>query len=339
MCAAYLAMLPRQLVGLLLATSVAAFGALTGCAAQTADDGEEEPLQGSGDGDGNDEIVSERQLNGNELPDKTISLTFDDGPGPRTKELADYLGAEGVPATFFINGKNVPGRQQTIDAIIGRGHLLANHTQNHLQLTRLSADKVVKEVADTDAFIVAAQPNKPSVIRAPFGAWTGNTSRAINASSMKKYVGSVFWDVGGALTATAAADWDCWGKGVTVDRCGELYLKEIRAKKRGIVLMHDVHGKTIDMMKAILPTLKAEGYKFAPLLDVPSVKRALGAAAIPGNATDDGCSSATLGRVVPENTCVQSRSDQKWYVCVDKEWASASGPADAKCTGAKHPLP
>ena len=94
---------------------------------------------------------------------------------------------------------------------------------------------------------------------------------------MKKYVGSVFWDVGGELTSHSAADWDCWGKGVSVQRCGELYLQEIRAKKHGIVLMHDVHGKTVDMMKQILPTLKAEGYKFAALTDVPSVKRAIGA--------------------------------------------------------------
>ena len=79
------------------------------------------------------------------MPDKTISLTFDDGPGPRTAELAEYLAAEGVHGTFFINGKNVPGRQGAVDTIVGRGHLLANHTQNHLQLTKLSGDKVVKE--------------------------------------------------------------------------------------------------------------------------------------------------------------------------------------------------
>src|SRR5690242_6866205 len=98
-------MLARHLVSLVLASTVAVCGALTGCAAQTSEPEDEPFVEGSGDGDGADEIVSERQLNGNELPDKTISLTFDDGPGPRTKELADYLGAEGVPATFFINGK------------------------------------------------------------------------------------------------------------------------------------------------------------------------------------------------------------------------------------------
>lgn len=333
-------MFSRRLVALMLATSVAACASLTGCATETGggDDDDDEFVQGSGDGDGADEIVSERQLMGNELPDKTISLTFDDGPGPRTAELAEFLGAEGISATFFINGKNVSGRQATLDKIVGRGHLLANHTQNHLQLTKLSAAKVVSEVSETDAFIARVQPNKPSVIRAPFGAWNANTARAINATTMKKYVGSVFWDAGGALTSTAAADWDCWGKGVSIDRCGALYLQEIRAKKRGIVLMHDVHGKTVDMMKKILPTLKAEGFKFAPLLDVPSVKRAVGAASGPPPGDDD-CSSATLGRSVPESTCVQSRSDQKWHRCLDGEWTAATGPADAKCTGAKYPLP
>ena len=196
---------------------------------------------------------------------------------------------------------------------------------------------MVSEVAETDAMIVRVQPHKPSVIRAPFGAWTGNTARAVNATPMKKYVGSVFWDVGGKLTASAAADWDCWRKGVSVTDCGALYLQEIRAKKRGIVLMHDVHSKTIDMVKMILPTLKAEGFKFAPLLDVPSVKRAIGAAAAPPP-NDKDCASATLGRTVSENTCVQSRSNEKWYRCVGGEWAGATGASDAKCVGTSYAL-
>jgi hypothetical protein len=101
--------------------------------------------------------------------------------------------------------------------------------------------------------------------------------------------------------------------------------------------MHDVHGKTIDMMKKILPTLKAEGYKFAKLTDVPSVKRAIGSLTIPP-AADDSCASSTLGRNVPENTCVQSRSNSKWFRCSDKEWLGIAGPTDVKCTGAKFPL-
>jgi hypothetical protein len=147
---------------------------------------------------------------------------------------------------------------------------------------------------------------------------------------MKKYVGSVFWDMGGELTATTAADWACWGKGVSIARCGELYLSEIHSKRHGIVLMHDIHSNTIDMVKQIVPKLIAQGYKFAPLTNVPSVKRAI-AGKTGGAITNDGCESATLGRSVAENVCVQSSSDKKWYRCVDSEWA-ASTATDAKCT-------
>ena len=221
---------------------------------------------------------------------------------------------------------------------MGRGHLLANHTQNHLQLTKLTGAKLITEVTQTDAAIAQVQPNGPWLLRPPFGAWSGATARTINGTPMKKYVGSVFWDVGGQLTATAAADWDCWGKKVSVARCGELYLSEARARKRGIVLMHDVHSNTVDMVKLIVPKLKAEGWTFASVTDAPAIKRALASNAAPA-APDDSCSSATLGRKVPENTCVQARSDQKWHRCENAEWLAATGADDAKCTGQNFPLP
>lgn len=327
----------RRLLAPLLLSCVAACAAV-GCAVEEADDDDAVAQQGGDSATSEDALISEHQLMGGELPTKTISLTFDDGPGPRTAELADYLAAQGIHGTFFINGSKVAGRQGAIDTILGRGHLLANHTQNHLQLTRQTPEKVVSEIAQTDAIIAMAQPNAPFLMRAPFGAMNGGVVRALNGSPMKKYVGSVFWDVGGQLTETAAADWACWGQRVPVERCGELYFQEIVAKRRGIVLMHDIHDKTVDMVKLIVPRLKAAGYKFAKVTDVPSVSRSIAAVASSNGSTDEtSCASATLGRRVPEKSCVQSRRDQKWNVCLDGEWAAASGPTDSRCA-AKFPL-
>lgn len=306
---------------LLLAASTSLL--LAACAADTEDD---EIV--TGDGTSEEEIVSERQLVGSELPDKTVSLTFDDGPGRRTAELADYLAANGIEATFFINGMKVPGRQGALDTVVARGHLVANHTQNHKQLTRLSSTDIVREIQATDAIIADVQQGRPFVLRAPFGAWNGAATNAVNGSAMRKYVGSVFWDVGGALTSNAAADWDCWGKGVSVERCGELYLQETRRRGRGIVLMHDIHDRTIDLVKYVVPKLRAEGFRFAPLEDVPSVKRAVANAG--SEAPAGGCSSATLGRNVAANTCVQARRDEKWYRCAAGDWVAVS-PSDARC--------
>ena len=42
-----------------------------------------------------------------ELPPHCVALTFDDGPGPRSAELARLLRDEGVPATFFVLGESV----------------------------------------------------------------------------------------------------------------------------------------------------------------------------------------------------------------------------------------
>lgn len=221
------------------------------------------------------DLASERQLRGSDLPDKTLSLTFDDGPGTRTAELAEFLASEGVTATFFINGAKAPGRQRDLEAIVKQGHLLANHTQNHLMLTQLDPPRIVDEITQTDAVITSFQKDRPFLLRAPYGSWTPDVARTVNASPMSKYIGSVFWDIGGDLSNTAGADWACWRDHETIERCGDLYLQEMRAKNHGIVLMHDIHEETVDMVKRLVPLMKAEGFRFTALTDVPAIERAL----------------------------------------------------------------
>ena len=219
-------------------------------------------------------------LLGQELPEKTLSLTFDDGPGPRTAEIADFLAQRHIPATFFINGRNVLLYPDAIKHILAGGHVLANHTQNHVCLLTTDAATIVNEITDTDNLIVAAQPNGPFYFRAPWGAYTLETLSAIHASPMKKYVSSIFWDMGGQLTSVSAQDAACWANNLSVDKCGELYLTEIRHVDHGIILVHDSHNQTIDMLLSIIPQLQSpplqgEPYKFVSLAHVPSVQRAL----------------------------------------------------------------
>lgn len=48
-------------------------------------------------------------------------------------------------------------------------------------------------------------------------------------------------------------------------------------------------------------------------------------------ASETACSSTTLGRTLPENSCVQSGRDRTWYRCAAGEWA-ASSEQDGACT-------
>lgn len=219
------------------------------------------------------EITTGGQLDGSDMPPGRYALTFDDGPGPRTEELANWLGDRAIQATFFINGRNVPGRESALAAIKARGHLLANHTQNHVDMRSLSGDALYRAVADTDAIIARYQPEGPWLLRAPYGSWDARVSRELNATDMSKYVGAIFWNIGGALTTSTAADWACWSYGLGVADCADRYITEMATRGRGIILMHDVHSKTVDMVKLIVERVGAVA--FVPITSAQRIEASI----------------------------------------------------------------
>lgn len=106
-------------------------------------------------------------LYGTSLPPKTLSLSFDDGPGARTRELSTYLAAHGIRASFFVNGKMLTAGVGVLGQLVADGHIIGNHTQTHASLTgrstgglHLEASAVIAEVAQTDALIAPFLGNR-----------------------------------------------------------------------------------------------------------------------------------------------------------------------------------
>jgi peptidoglycan-N-acetylglucosamine deacetylase len=271
-------------------------------------------------------VVYETQLRGHDLGPKQLHLTFDDGPGPRTIELATYLQREGIVATFFINGVNVPGREQALREIVARGHLLASHSQNHILLTEQTDAKVRSELLANDAIVRAYQPNKPVFFRPPYAGFNSHLVRLLT-NLPKNEIGPIHWDIGSKLTPQSAADWACWSKKVSVQRCAELYEAETAKKGRGIVLLHDIHGKTIDMVKTLVPNLKAKGFTFVGLTKAPLISRAV-EQGIPSFSTAQ-CFSGTRFAVVQNGACVESSHERQWRVCKNGEWEARS--SETRC--------
>ncbi len=210
-----------------------------------------------------------RQMLGSDLPKGTFALTFDDGPSERTVELAQFLNENGVRATFFVQGSQAEANIDAVRATKGYGHIIANHSYSHPRMTK-SADPV-GEVSRTDALIAPFIDNGIFLFRAPYGDWSSALPTILNGSPMKKYVGSVFWDIGGEYADGFAADWACWNRGVAVETCGDMYLDEMEYRGRGIVLSHDIHGRTVDMMKYVVPIMMERGYKFVGVDEVPNI--------------------------------------------------------------------
>ena len=163
------------------------------------------------------DALSAAPLRGSTLGPKELALTFDDGPGSRTIELSAWLAAEGIHATFFVVGDSVVARPGVLAHLVADGHVVANHSQHHEDLTSTATfpigaagdAKLLATIADTDVLVAPFVAADRFLLRAPYGAYGARAHAVLHASAMDKYVGPIGWDIGGERTPTSAADWAC----------------------------------------------------------------------------------------------------------------------------------
>ncbi len=214
----------------------------------------------------------------------TLALTFDDGPSAFTGALLDTLAQNNVKATFFVVGSRVRHHPEVMERMMREGHIIANHSFSHARLGRRYAanpELLITQIGTTnDAIAPYIRPGQGLYFRAPYGIWRTVHADFLNEDpALKYYVGPIYWDIGGQVTVDddgfvrAAADWDCWSKDLTSEQCGDGYLNEIRRKKGGVVLMHDIRERSVWMVSHVLPTLVAEGYKFVTLDEVQTLDK------------------------------------------------------------------
>jgi peptidoglycan/xylan/chitin deacetylase (PgdA/CDA1 family) len=73
--------------------------------------------------------------------EKTIYLTFDDGPTPEiTNYVLDLLTKYNAKATFFCIGNNLKSNRELAQQILNNGHKIGNHTMNHVNSWHVNAN-------------------------------------------------------------------------------------------------------------------------------------------------------------------------------------------------------
>ena len=98
------------------------------------------------------------------VTDKTIFLTFDDGPHETaTPFVLQQLELYKAKATFFCIGKNVAEHPEIFKQVKADGHAVANHTMHHTNGCKTNDDAYLKEIADADALIGS------TLFRPPYG--------------------------------------------------------------------------------------------------------------------------------------------------------------------------
>ncbi|MGM9639011.1 MAG: polysaccharide deacetylase family protein, partial [Butyricicoccaceae bacterium] len=78
---------------------------------------------------------------------RLLALTFDDGPHPTcTDRILDTLAAYDAHATFFVLGSKIESSLPQLARMVNEGHMIANHTWDHLDLTKLDAQTITRQI-------------------------------------------------------------------------------------------------------------------------------------------------------------------------------------------------
>jgi peptidoglycan-N-acetylglucosamine deacetylase len=190
------------------------------------------------------------------LQDREIVLTFDDGPNPSyTPQILDALAAEGVKATFFLIGAMAQRYPALVRRIGREGHTIASHTQNHpLPFTSLTETRAQQEIETGIVSIAAALAGENCV--APFFRFPGLGSSPRMEAYLKQRSFSI-WSVD--------FDADDW-KNIAMPEVVERAQRQILRKRKGVLLLHDIHRRTALALPRLLQRLKGHGYRIVHAL-------------------------------------------------------------------------
>lgn len=197
---------------------------------------------------------------------KTLAISFDDGPGPETPKLLEILDRYHVKATFFVLGEAAQTRQDTLRDINQRGHEIASHTTSHINyaqhLKKLSASQpassaeskatrdLVADMQKTHQTITKITGTPPALCRMPHGIdrpWIKTAAREMGYALVN-------WTYG--------ADWQ-------PDPASKLLPGYLNAVRPGaILLFHDGgrnRSKSFELAEAVIRHAQKEGYSIVPV--------------------------------------------------------------------------
>ncbi|NKQ58888.1 glycosyltransferase [Amycolatopsis sp. K13G38] len=207
--------------------------------------------------DGGPVVDATRQpVTARSIPDKTIALTFDDGPDPTwTPQVLSILRKYHVPATFFVVGSRASSRPYLLREIRDAGSAVGLHTFTHPDLVDVGQWRMDREFYETQLALAGAAGVTSDLFRPPYSSSTDALDdlgyRTVLAAGSLGYV-SVF-------TNEDSEDWQRPGVAAIIANATP------QGQRGSIVLMHDSGGdrsETVAALDRYIPMMQARGYRF-----------------------------------------------------------------------------
>lgn len=186
---------------------------------------------------------------------KLVALTFDDGPTSTTSQVLDVLEKYDVKATFFLIGQQV--NMDTLPIMqrqIRMGCELANHSYNHVDMSRLSVSDIKNQINWTSSAIKNAVGYDVKFFRPPYIA---------TSNSMYQNIDLPF------IQGITCNDWE---SSVSASQRANTVLNSVQ--DGSIILLHDFQGNTntVQALPTIIEGLKNKGYTFVTVSELFEAK-------------------------------------------------------------------
>lgn len=176
-------------------------------------------------------------------PKKCVYLTFDDGPIPEmTPWVLDVLDKYHIKATFFCVGDNVKKYPEVFQMISERGHLIGNHTFNHIQGLQYWTPNYIANVEKADSYIHS------NLFRPPHGHM-----RLPQVLTLRRRYKIIMWDV-----VTRDYSWRMSANGV-------FNVVKRYTRNGSIIVFHDslkAEPRIREALPRSIEWLLKEGYEF-----------------------------------------------------------------------------
>jgi len=187
--------------------------------------------------------------------DKTVVLSFDDGPHKKTTEkIIKILNDNSVPGTFFLVGVMIEKYPELVKKIYENGFEIGNHTYSDTRLTAMSKEHIKDALSSVNNLLEKTVGKKTSFFRPPGGRI--NDTVIDSARALGLY--PVLWSRYVGDTA----------RGITSQEI--LKRATVRPGHYELIMMHDGPEETLEALPEIIKFYKKKGYKFATVSEIAS---------------------------------------------------------------------
>jgi peptidoglycan/xylan/chitin deacetylase (PgdA/CDA1 family) len=186
------------------------------------------------------------------LNDKEVVITFDDGPlPPYTDQVLNVLASQCVKATFFMVGEMAHSFPSTVRRVYEEGHTIGTHSEHHpVGFGKLPPDRMHQEI-DGGIADVSAAFGGDSRYLAPFFRIPGLERSDLLESELAER---------GLIIFSADVVADDWHRDITPAKIVALAMSRLEKRGKGILLLHDIHPKTVAALPGLLQQLKEQGF-------------------------------------------------------------------------------